>query len=52
MFNDEDEFCAYSEWAEQELLWGKSYRNWGWKNNNPPPEDEEELKKYDGLFGF
>lgn len=48
----EEDFCTYSEWAEVEFLWGKSYRNWGWKDNNPPPEDEKELKKYEGLFGL
>lgn len=49
----EDEFCTYCEWAEVEFIWGKSHRNWGWKDNNPPPsEDEKELKKYEGLFSF
>lgn len=49
---NEEEFCIYSEWAETELIWGKSYGNWGWAYIKPLPEDEEELKKYEGLFEF
>lgn len=49
---NEDEFISHAEWAEIELIWGKSHYNWGWAFVNPPPIDEEELEQYAGLFGF
>lgn len=47
---DENDFEIYSEWAEQELVWGKGMYNWCRSYSKEEWEKQKLLCNYDELL--